>query len=693
MKTAGLLVLILLGVQGQQSSQLPKDPIKDFKLRRTDLRHDAETGKDVEEISLILKGDEAIPIDEKKKIFDLRGVTANYFTDPEKGKLSKEIQVTAKRGHYDYEARTLQLDDDVRAVRKNDDETPQKTDTVLTASTLLLHFNQVYECPACRKRGLRKVQQRPGRCPDHNIELQEATVTSVEAKKDFQITGPDGIMSGEGLLTDDAINKDYHIEKNGFVEYEGNPQLMGGDAKAAPAATPQFSQIFSRGPLAITGPEDARTITGKNGMRIDRIDASGTLTMTGQQMTIHTVPAPALNGKTSGAPTIGDVDAAGKVILEGVLFVDGTAFHTTSDTLTRRLERKPNPETTGRDQVIETTDLKSTGESLVHVKSGLSTIESRSVRMTHVLEALGGEADFEDVERSELVAGSQHFNLKCDHLHTVAEPDAAGRTNLRKIVATRNVLLGGLMSAGSTEDPGKAKADLFEWDVLKQRGLLEATPLVHVTQGPSTITAPRILLESPEIFVLKGPKQVHMVQERDGLQTREGVPAREGAPEQPGAKVKDDYFATCDGDLVLDQHNHRLTMRDRCVIRTTELLVHSDRVNAKLSEAGGNSQGLESLLALGRVSALRRLDHTTIYGDRLAYDFKNQNLQVYGLPYTVIDSGRAVSTQEQIRVYDKVNPRTKLPTRYTELVGSADGVRIEMEEKATPERPPRGKQK
>ena len=693
MKTAGLLVLILLGLQPQQSTQLPKEPIKDFKLRRTDLRRDVPTGKEVEEITLILQGDEAIPIDEKKKIFDLRGVTAKYFTDPEKGKLSKEIDVTAKRGHYDYEARTLQLDDDVRAVRKNDDEPKPRTDTVLTASTMLLHFNRVYECPACRKLGLRKTQLRPGRCPDHHCELEEGTVTSVEAKRDFEVTGPDGILSGEGLVTDDAINKEYHIEKNGFVEYEGNPSLVGGDAKAAPPAAPQFSQIFSRGPLSITGPEDARLIKGKDGMRVDRIDASGTLTMTGEQMTIHTFSSATEDGKSSGPPTIGDVDAAGKVILEGVLFADGTSFHTTSDTLTRRLDRKERIEATGREQYLETTDLKSTGESLVHVKAGLSTIESRSVRMTHVTDALGGEADFEDVARSELVAGAQHFSLKCGHLHTVAEPDPAGRTNLRKIVATEHVLLGGLMAAGSTEDPGKAEADLFKWDVVAQRGLLEATPLVRVTQGPSTITAPRILLESPEIFVLKGPKQVHMVQEREGIQTREGVQAREGAQVPQGDKVKDDYFATCDGDLVLDQHSHRLTMRDRCVIRTSELLVHSDRVNAKLSETGGSNQGLESLLALGRVTTLRRADHTTIYGDRLAYDFKNQNLQVYGLPYTVIDSGRAVSTQEQIRVYDKINPRTKQMTRYTELIGSADGVRIEMEEKATPEHPPSGKKK
>jgi lipopolysaccharide export system protein LptA len=667
MRSRGLLVLLVLcsgvALQGQEPTQLPKQPIKGFKLRRTELRHDPKTGRDVEEITFVIQADETIPVrvEKNRETFDLRGVSANYYTDPDKDKLSKEIQVSARRGFLDNEARTLKLDDHVRVVRKNDDETPPRSDTVLTASTLLLHFNRMYECSECRKFGLRKPQKRPGRCLEHNMELRETTVTSVEAERDFEVTGPDGILSGEGLVTDDAINKEYHITRNGFVEFEAGSHPGIAETKPEVPASPRFSQIFSRGPLEITGPEHQRTIKGRDGTRVDRIDSSGTMTMTAEQMTITTFTAEEKPDAKKPAPEVGSVDAAGKVILEGVLFADGTSFHTTSDTLARRLDLERR---------IETTDLKSTGESLVHVKAGLSTIESRSVRITRGMDELGGESDFEDVGRSDLVAGTQHFTLKCGHLHTTVEPDAAGRTNLRKILATQNVQLGGLMAAGSTDDPGQADADLFQWDVVEQRGLLEATPLVRVVQGPSTITAPKILLEAPDIFVLKGPKQVHMVQERDD--------------------TKEDYFATCEGDLVMDQRNHRLTMRDRCVIRTKELLVRSDRVNAKLSEGGGSAQGLESLQALGRISALRRQEHTTLYGDRLSYQFKDQNLKVYGGPYAVADAGRVVSTQEQIRVYDKINPRTKQMTRYTELIGGADGVRIEMEEKTSTEHPASG---
>jgi lipopolysaccharide export system protein LptA len=667
MRSLWLLVLVALPqAPQQQPSPLPKDPIKDFKLRRTELRRDPKTGKDIEEITFILRADEAIPlrVEKNKEQWELHGITASYFTEPEKDKISKEIGVTARRGVLDNEARTLKLDDHVRVVRKNDDETPPRSDTVLTASTVLLRFNRMYECPACRKLGVNKPQKRPGRCLEHDAELKEVTITSVEAEKDFEIMGPEGILSGEGLVTDDAIAKDYHIERNGFVEIESNANPTETETKPQAPTTPRFSQIFSRGPLEITGPETHRTIKGHDGMRIDRIDSSGTMTTTAQEMTIDTFTPEEKPGAKKPAPEVGSVDAQGKVILEGVLFADGTSFHTTSDTLARRLDAERN---------IETTDLKSTGESLVHVKAGLSTIESRSVRITRGMDALGGEADFEDVGRSDLVAGTQHFNLKCGKLHTVAEPDAAGRTNLRRMVATQNVRLGGLMAAADPkQDPGSADADRFEWDVAQQRGFMEARPLVRVVQGPSVITAPKILLESPDIFVLKGPKQVHLVQEREG--------------------VKEDYFATCEGDLVMDQKNHRLTMRDRCVIRTKEMLVHADRVNAKLSENAGSNQGLETLQALGRVSALKKTDSTTLYGDRLAYEFKNQNLQVYGAPYAVADAGRVVTTQEQIRIYDKINPRTKQLTRYTELIGGADGVRMEMEEKVS-EQHPGGKKK
>src|SRR3954462_4265081 len=110
MKALGLVVLVLLQAQGQQPT-LPRDPVKDFKVRRTELRRDPQTNRDIEEITFIIRADEAIPVrvEKNKETFELRGVTARYFTEPDKDKLSKEIEVTARRGFLDNEARTLKL--------------------------------------------------------------------------------------------------------------------------------------------------------------------------------------------------------------------------------------------------------------------------------------------------------------------------------------------------------------------------------------------------------------------------------------------------------------------------------------------------------------------------------------------------------------------------------------------------------
>ncbi|MBV8879673.1 MAG: hypothetical protein JO332_06915, partial [Planctomycetaceae bacterium] len=134
-----------------------------------------------------------------------------------------------------------------------------------------------------------------------------------------------------------------------------------------------------------------------------------------------------------------------------------------------------------------------------------------------------------------------------------------------------------------------------------------------------------------------------------------------------------------EGDLVLDSESNRLWMRDRCVLRTQDLLLHSDRVNAILAPGG---KGMESLLALGKVRAVREIDQTSLYGDRLFFRFADQDLKVYGNPLTVADTGHSSTTQEEIRVYEKTHPRTGVKIRYTEMIGGSDGVRIEIEERA-----------
>jgi len=653
MKSATLLVLLLAfpaveALQDKekdkvQDQKFPKDPVKGWKYKRTDSRYDLKTRTMVEELTVILQGQEAIPVDSKKMIVDLVGVTANYFTTPQKDRMSKEMVLKADHGRYDHEARVLTLKDNVRLVKKNDDEKPPLVDTVLTASSAVLRFDRMYECPLCQE-----PLKSPGRCLKHNEPLKELTITNLDVDSEFELTGPEGIVSGEGLETDDELQKKYHIRKNGFVEFGGDTSAFLQKGKPTSSSGAVFTQIFSRGPLRITGPDEyRRQIVGEGGVRVDRIDSNGSLTIHSQDLNVETLRVHDPKTMKLSSPEIRKVDAAGKVRLDGVMFEDGTTFQTTSDTLERRVVGNQETITLGSSDVP------------VHVKSGSNTIEARKVLLSRVEGAASGDSEFESVLRSDLVAGNQHFSLKADHLKTVAEPNAAGRADLRRLVAGGHVVLGGLMPAHaeSKDDPGEAHADLFEWDVKSEKGKLEAQPFVRITQGTSVIVAPLVILESPKLFVLKGPKQVMLIRD--------------------GETEKEEYRATCSGDLVLDNDSNRLWMRNDCVIRTKEMLLHSDRVNALLSKEG---TGLESLLALGHVRALRKLDHTTVYGDRLAYRFKDQDLKVYGDPYAWVDTGRSVSRQEQIRMYEKENPKTKQKVRFMQSEGGPEGLRIEYQE-------------
>src|SRR5262245_28713900 len=111
-----LSLALVLAFCAQDQSPLPKEPIKDWKYQLRDLRRDPKTNLDVEEVTLILEGKEAVPksLAKDKEVFELKGIDARYFTTPGKGDpKSREILVKADRGVIDKGARTLKLDDNV----------------------------------------------------------------------------------------------------------------------------------------------------------------------------------------------------------------------------------------------------------------------------------------------------------------------------------------------------------------------------------------------------------------------------------------------------------------------------------------------------------------------------------------------------------------------------------------------------
>src|SRR5579864_5950708 len=145
-------VLLLLAVIPQDQSTLPKEPIKDWKYQLKDLRRDPKTKLDVEEVTLILVGKEAVPrsLTKDKEVCDLKGIDARYFTTPGKGDLrSREILVKEDHGTIDKGTRILKLDDNVRVTRKGELE-KNEVDTILLTPSAILRFNPMYECPTCR---------------------------------------------------------------------------------------------------------------------------------------------------------------------------------------------------------------------------------------------------------------------------------------------------------------------------------------------------------------------------------------------------------------------------------------------------------------------------------------------------------------------------------------------------------------
>jgi hypothetical protein len=342
------------------------------------------------------------------------------------------------------------------------------------------------------------------------------------------------------------------------------------------------------------------------------------------------------NGRKALQPRV--VNLSGDVRLDGSAFADGTSHAVSGNALAWELE--PHG-----DYTFDLARLSSP-EGSIELRSGPTVLRAR--RLT--LDRSAGTALFEERVEARLAARRDRtgspMDLACDRLST----NLAAK-GIRDLEAVGRVFLGGLAGREGAP-PGRAEADRFTWDVVEERGLLEVRPFVRVRQGDSLITAPRVVLESPTLVVLKGPKQVRLVQEGE------------------------EYRAGCAADLVLDQASGLLRMRDDCRLRTGDLEMRADRIDAVL---GGGGRGLESLTARGDLRLRRIKDGTNLYGSKLVFRPSDQSFTLFGSPYAVADTGRTLLVQERIQVYEKVNGGGQ-KVRYTEMTGGRDGLRIVIDE-------------
>jgi hypothetical protein len=291
-------------------------------------------------------------------------------------------------------------------------------------------------------------------------------------------------------------------------------------------------------------------------------------------------------------------------------------------------------------------------------KIGANEVRSRKMRFT----GPEGRALFEGDVKARLQPdpggpASRPVELAAERLETQAVPRVPAGWELRDVEATGQVVLTGLIP-GQADAPGKAEAQRFRWDLVSQRGLLEAPRFVRILQGTNTILAPRVVVEQGgATVVLKGPKSIRFSQ-----------PGENGEIEE--------YRASSEGDAVLQSGTGRIRLERDCSLVTRDFRMTCDRVDALLGKEG---QGLQSLRAFGGVRARRTADGVNLFGDRMTYDPTKKELELFGTPFAVAEGKRMVSQQERLVFYERPNGKPGQTIRFMEMRrGSGTGIRISL---------------
>ena len=624
-----LLVLVLLAPDEQSGPpvlQGAQEPIKDWTYQRR--QADPKTGR--EEITAIIKGDEAIPVDltRDKEVFEVKGVEATYWTDPRPPRTEKteKISVRADHARMDNAKRTLELKDRVVVRRENG--------AVLTAPAAVLRFLPVHACVECGQR-----HETKGVCPRCALPLKEQTEIAIEAPRDFEYRGPDGALRGVGLRADDTLT-DVLVERDGFIEILGDPRRLRDGGPPDPALDRPFvTQFASAGPLTIRatdGDLDLRRIVGTDGVRIDRLDDQGTITVVARRMEVSARRGPAAG---AGGFEVDGVVAEEDVRLSGVQFADARAIDASGDRMVMaRRGQGLRAEVTG-----EPASARIGGDAVRAPRIVYESGNPGSGRRT-VFEG-GVEASI-----ARFREGASPLRLRCRTLETTTSP---GRKEPDVLDARGAVEIEGLPGAEG-RPAGRAEAERFVWHAVEGRGRLEAPRAARIEQDGNVITAPQIFLsDGGASALLCGPKQVRFVQERDG--------------------VREEVRISSEGHLLYDASSGRVRLEDRCSVRTPDFRFFADRIDAVLAPGG---RGLQSLVASGRVHGGRPSDGLSLRGDRLVFDPVRRELRLSGRPYAVASSGGARLLQDTLVFSEKPAGADGGKTRIMEMRGGGRGVTI-----------------
>jgi hypothetical protein len=604
------------------------EPIKDWKYLKSELN--PKTSR--EEVSAEITGEEATPIDltRGREIFEVKGVAATYYLDPRPPRTDKveTILMSARRARMDNAAGVLRLQERVRVERPGP---PGMPPSILTAPEAVVTFHPEFVCSKCGARGAAK-----GSCAVCSRPFSQRTSISILAPRDFQLAGPEGTIRGEHLVADEAMT-DIAVDRHGFFEVVGDPQNLTKPAGPVGSLRRVINQLSSRGPLQIleTSP-GRRTVTAREGVRLDRLDETGTQTALADRMVI-TLGSKVDSATLKSAPMVERVEAAGDVHLSGVTFVDGREVSARADAML--LERQDLDD-------FEITRIRLEG-SPVDVATGPTSVRAARVSLEQPFGAAFFEGGVDARIHGFTGAGAAPVLLRSRTLAARMNPRG---DDVETLEANGDVRLEGLVGAGGG---GRAAAERFVFDRATGRGRLESPRVVRLELGATLILAPVVALQDAgRTVILQGPKRIVFAQEHDGR--------------------RDEMAASCEGDIVYDAGAGRMRMVQACRLRTSDFRLTAERVDVEIDS---DKRELKAFTAKQDVRVRRDAENVLLSGNRLYYDPSRREFRLRGSPHAVATQGRATMTTEEIVLIERTDAAGEsIPT--TELRGGAQGVRI-----------------
>ncbi|HEX7901586.1 MAG TPA: hypothetical protein VF950_27755 [Planctomycetota bacterium] len=602
------------------------DPIKNWKYDQKVFN--PKNGRN--EIRAELTGEEATPIDvrPKNEVFEVKGVVATYYLDPRPPRTDKVelIRMSARRARMDNAAGVLRLQERVRVERPG---LPGEPPSLLMAPEAVVTFHPEFVCSRCGARGAAK-----GSCAACAQPFSERMSVTVQAPRDFDLVGPEGGIRGERLVADEAMT-DIAVDRQGYFEVVGDPQNLAHPAAGRPRRV--ISQLSCRGPLRIreTSP-GRRTVVAREGVRLDRLDETGTQTALAESMVI-TLGSRVDPVTLKSTPVIERVEAAGDVRLCAVTFVDGREVSARAETMT--LEREDFED-------FQVTRVRLEG-SPVDVATGSTSVRAARVSLDQPF----GAALFEGGVDARLQGfpGSNGAPVLLRSRTLAARLNPRG-DDVDTLEANGDVRLEGLVGAGGG---GRAAADRFVFDRASGQGRLESPRAVRLELGATLILAPVVALrDAGRTVILQGPKRIVFSQEREGR--------------------RDEMAASCEGDIVYDAGAGRMRMVQACRLRTSDFRMTAERVDVEIDP---EKRELKGFTAREDVRVRRDVENVLLSGNRLFYEPTRREFRLRGSPHAVATQGRATMTTEEIVLIERVDAEgNTVPT--TELRGGAQGVRI-----------------